>query len=136
MVDLGDTFLLSTLAPEPSEYCALRESVGLSPKDVTAASEALPRSVFCVTIRDGRKLIAMGRIVGDKGCFVQIVDIMVDAQYQKRGLSRRIMEALMQYIDREIPKCAIVSLFADIDWLYQKFGFAEPLSSKGMLLKR
>ena len=42
----------------------------------------------------------------------------------------------MEFIENQIPKTAIVSLFADVDYLYQKFGFGKPVASKGMFLKR
>lgn len=122
--------------PPPEEYCALRKLVGLSAMDLEAAREAIPLSLFGVTIRDQGKLIAMGRVVGDKGCFVQVVDIAVHTDYQKQGLSRKIMESIITYIEKEVPRCAVVSLFADIDYLYQKFGFVTPNTSTGMFLKR
>lgn len=36
----------------------------------------------------------------------------------------------MGYIEESIPACAIVSLFTDVDYLYQKLGFskASPLA--------
>lgn len=129
-------YVSTTECPRPDEYCALRKLVGLSPMDIKSAEEALPRSLFTICIRDGKKLIAMGRLVGDKGCFVQVVDIAVDPSYQKQGLSRKVMEALMEFINKEFPRCAVVSLFADVDYLYQKFGFKEPNVSKGMFLQR
>ena len=63
--------------PLPEEYCHLRKITGLSPKTIEAAIVSLPHSLFAITIRDEGKLIAMGRIIGDLGCFVQIVDIAV-----------------------------------------------------------
>ena len=34
-----------------------------------------------------------------------------------------------------LPRSTIVSLFADVDWLYGKFGFAVPRASVGMMLR-
>lgn len=77
----------------------------------------------------------MGRVVGDLGCHVQIVDIAIDPKFQKRGLSKRIMHAVMDFVKSEVPDCAYVNLFADVDYLYQKYGFDYP-KSKGMYLNR
>jgi len=133
---MSHDYLLSNVVPSPEEYCALRKSVGLSEMTLSAAREALPRTLFMVSIRDKDTLIGMGRVVGDKGCFLQVVDIAVSPDYQKQGLSRRIMESIMHFIENEVPKCAVVSLFSDVDYLYQKFGFDTPKVSQGMFLKR
>ena len=122
--------------PGAKEYCSLRVECGLSPKTVEAAEVGLPRSLFSVCLRDAEgSLVAMGRIVGD-GLHVQVVDIAVSPKYHKQGLSRTIMEKIKNFIDTQIPKCAVASLFADVDWLYQKFGFEHPKNSVGMLYKR
>ena len=120
-------------APAPGEYCALRVAAGLSPKDLAAAEVALPRSLHAVCLRDDGRLIAMGRVVGD-GLHVQVVDIAVDPGHQGQGLSRLVMASIMGFL-ATLPRSTTVSLFADVDWLYGKFGFGEPESSTGMMLR-
>lgn len=122
-----------TEAPAVQEYCSLRVAAGLSAMDPTAAAAALPRSLFAVTIRSEQQLIAMGRIVGD-GLHVQVVDIAVLPDFQGQGLSRKILEQIMSFI-ATLPRSTIVSLFADVDWLYGKFGFVDPQQTTGMTLK-
>lgn len=129
-------FDISTTQPTAEEYCDLRTICRLSPKTIEAAEIALPRSIFTVTLRENHKLIGMGRLVGDLGTAIQIVDVAVHPDFQKRGLSRVIMENLLQFIESDVPKCAVVSLFADVSFLYEKFGFSTPKSTQGMLLKR
>ena len=113
--------------PEADEYRALRVAAGLSPKSAEAAARGLPGSLYSVCIRDGDRLIAMGRIVGDGGCNFEIVDMAVHPEFQRQGLGYSIMEALMSYLEREAPSSAYVSLIADhgAPALYRKFGF-EP----------
>ena len=113
--------------PEADEYRALRVAAGLSPKSAEAAARGLPGSLYSVCIRDGDRLIAMGRIVGDGGCNFEIVDMAVHPDFQRQGLGYSIMEALMSYLEREAPSSAYVSLIADhgAPALYRKFGF-EP----------
>jgi GNAT superfamily N-acetyltransferase len=57
----------------------------------------------------------------------QIVDMAVLPEHQGRGLGKQIMAALMEWLDREAPKTAYVSLIADgpARHLYAKFGFED-----------
>lgn len=127
-------FTVSSSIPAVDEYCDLRIACGLSPMDRAAAVDALPRSLHVITIRDEHRLVAMGRVVGD-GLHVQVVDIAVHPDHQGRGLSRTVMESIMTFI-HALPRSTIVNLFADIDWLYHKFGFEVPAHTTGMTLAR
>ena len=99
-----------------------------------AAEMALPRSLYAVQLRKEDLLVGMGRIIGDLGCFVQICDIAVHPDFQGQGLSKIIMEHVMTFIKNEVPRSCWVNLFADVDFLYQKFGFVSPREAKGMCL--
>lgn len=114
-----------TEVPSAEEYVAMRVRAGLSPKDVKASEIGLKNSIYAVSIRDQSTLIGMGRIIGDGGCFYQIVDIAVDPKYQGQGLGKRIMSELTNFLESNVPKGAYVSLIADLpaDKLYEKFGF-------------
>lgn len=100
----------------------------------SVAEGALPRSLHAVTVREGGVLVAMGRAVGD-GLHVQVVDIAVHPDYQGNGLSRIVMERIMAFIDTSVAPCAVVSLLADVDWLYHKFGFEESQASTAMVYR-
>lgn len=121
--------------PTPEEYCGLRAATGLSPMTKDAAERGLPNSLYSVTVRSSEELVGMGRVVGD-GLHVQVVDIAVLPAFQGRGISRIIMESIMGFIDRDVPRCAVVSLLADVDWLYHKFGFEKSRRSTGMVYRR
>jgi ribosomal protein S18 acetylase RimI-like enzyme len=116
---------ISLIPPNPEEYNQLRVKAGLSPKDISASAVALQNSIFTVTIREKAALIGMGRIIGDGGCFFQIVDIAVSPDYQGQGMGKLIMKEITNYLDVHAPKHAYVSLIADLpaDHLYTKFGF-------------
>lgn len=127
---------LSEESPAAAEYVALRQACAMAPRTLEAARVALPKSLFSVTLRDETgRLVGMGRIIGDLGCHVQLVDIAVSPDFQKQGLSRRIMDRLMEFVKKEVPDCAFVNLFADVDFLYEKYGFVRP-KSVGMALQR
>ncbi|MBD7989391.1 GNAT family N-acetyltransferase [Ochrobactrum sp. Sa2BUA5] len=119
----------STFARTPSveEYLHLRAVAGLSPFSKEAAIQGLTGTAFAVVVVHEDKAIGMGRLIGDGGCFFQVVDIAVDPQHQGRGLGKAIMDAIMQHVNAELPDSAYVSLIADVpaNKLYEKFGFQE-----------
>lgn len=119
-------------APQPEEYCQLRIRAGLSPKSLDGARTGLHNSIFAVSLRQEGKLIGMGRIIGDGGCFYQVVDIAVEPAHQGQGLGKLIMSEITSYLDQHAAKGAYVSLLADVpaDKLYKQYGFdyTEPRS--------
>ena len=90
-----------------------------------AAERGLPGTLFAVCVREGERLIGMGRVVGDGGLNYDIVDMAVHPEFQRRGIGYQIMELLMRYIHGHAPDSAYVSLLADdgAPALYEKFGF-------------
>lgn len=71
--------------------------------------------------------MGMGRIVGDGGSFITIVDIAILPQHQKKGLGKAIMNQLMKWIKENIDDGCFVTLFADGEAkkLYKQYGFIE-----------
>jgi GNAT superfamily N-acetyltransferase len=112
--------------PSVETYRALRSGSGLSQKTPEAAERGLPRSLFAVQVLAGDTPIGMGRIVGDGGCFFQVVDIAVLKEHQGKGIGKMIMKEIMQYIETNVPESGYVSLIADGEAhkLYARFGFA------------
>jgi GNAT superfamily N-acetyltransferase len=113
--------------PDADTYLRLRKAGGLSAFSEQAAKKGLGGSFLGVIATFNNEPIGMGRVIGDGGCFFQIVDIVVEPDHQGRGLGKRIMEALMEQLRRAAPASAYVSLIADVpaDKLYQQFGFRE-----------
>ncbi|WP_206504950.1 GNAT family N-acetyltransferase [Streptomyces chrestomyceticus] len=119
--------------PTADTYRRLRRATGLGEKSAEGAAIGLPNTWYGVTVHaapgpaDGADPVGMGRIIGDGGCFFQIVDICVLPQHQGHGLGKRIMAALTAELERRAPAGAYVSLIADGDarHLYAKFGFTE-----------
>ena len=125
--------------PDAATYCHLRSVSGLSPKTAEAAARGLPNSLFAVQVLQGDEIVGMGRIIGDGGCFYQVVDIAVLPAHQGRGLGKLIMREIMRYIDEQVPPSAYVSLIADgqAQQLYAQFGFTHTApKSVGMAMKR
>ncbi|RDH42600.1 GNAT family N-acetyltransferase [Zooshikella ganghwensis] len=104
-------------------FLRLRVVTGLTPRTKEAAVKALPNSIYGVHILYDGKPIAMGRVVGDGALNLEIVDVAVDPEHQGKGLGRKVMEYIMSYFEKYIPKGAYITLMADVPELYEKFGF-------------
>lgn len=120
-------------------YRYLRRVCGLSDKTVEAAETGLKNAVYSVMVKQAGETIGMGRIVGDGGCFCQIVDICVHPNHQGMGIGKMILEKLTNFIRVALPESCYISLIADgnASFLYEKFGFKDTLpKSKGMYLRR
>ncbi|CAE6932094.1 GNAT family N-acetyltransferase [Ectopseudomonas khazarica] len=125
--------------PSVETYRALRLASGLSPKTIEAALKGLPNTLFAVQILHDAQPVGMGRVIGDGGCFFQVVDIAVLKEHQGKGLGKRIMGEILQYIEAEVPESGYVSLIADgqAQDLYAQFGFVHTAPrSVGMAYKR
>ena len=125
--------------PAIATYQLLRVAAGLSAKSTEAAAKGLPNSLFAVQVLLGDEVVGMGRIIGDGGCFFQVVDIAVLPAHQGKGLGKRIMREIMQFIETDVPPSAYVSLIADgqAQDLYAQFGFQHTApASVGMALVR
>ncbi|WP_152046963.1 GNAT family N-acetyltransferase [Aureimonas psammosilenae] len=128
-----DDYVLVSETPSVEDYLRLRTVPPLSPKTAEAARRGLANTLFAVVLRHEGKVIGMGRVIGDGGCFFQIVDMAVEPPHQGRGLGKRIFGALVSWLDENAPDSAYVSLIADGDarHLYAKFGFA-PVTPKSI----
>ena len=112
--------------PTVEEYLELRRAAGLCSQEDTIVQTALSHSLCSVIIRgEVSELIGMGRIIGDRGYYYQIVDIAVHPSHKENGLVELIMRELMDYIHQHAPEGAEVLLMADVPGipLYQKLGF-------------
>lgn len=129
---------LSLAIPDEDEYLALRSAAGLSAMTPEGARLGLPASWCSVCLRHAGELVGMGRMVGDGGLFLFVVDIAVAPAWQRQGLGRRIMQALMDEVHARAPARTMVGLIADgaAHRLYEKFGFklVAP-AAHGMLLR-
>jgi GNAT superfamily N-acetyltransferase len=108
-----NTYTLINTPPSVEAYMHLCEAAGLSPKSLQAATLGLTGTWYGMHVRHATDTIAMGRIIGDGGCFFQVVDIAVLPAYQRQGLGTRIMAALMDHLQSVAPPTALVSLLAD-----------------------
>lgn len=86
----------SEAPPDPAEYLALRAAVGLGARTEEAARRGLAGGLHAVTVRDGGRLVGMGRIVGDGGAFAQVVDVAVAGTHRRHGIATEIVRRLIE----------------------------------------
>jgi len=112
--------------PNSIDYINLRVNSGMgNKKSIERVDIALKNSLFTISLYDEKKLIGMGRIIGDGGISYAVTDIMVDKDYQGKGYGRLIMKEII----------LIANLPADK--LYSKFSFEYlPDNKCGMLRKQ
>ncbi len=117
------------ILPSPEEYVALRAACGLGPRSVEAARTGLPNSLFGLTVRKDGLLIAMGRVVGDGGCFAELVDIAVHPDHRGNGLGEEIVRRLVATARARLPATCYVSLISAprAASLYARHGFEREI---------
>lgn len=108
------------------DYCNLRESVGWLNVSKVQAERALGHSLYTVTAVENNHTVAMGRLTGD-GLYFVIVDIVVQPDYQKKGIGSEIINRIIEYVDKETPVGgrSSIQLIAEKgkETFYEKFGF-------------
>ena len=132
-------YITQLSTPSIDTYRMLRVGAGLSPKMAAAAAKGLPNTLFAVQVLHEGAPVGMGRVIGDGGCFFQVVDIAVLPAHQGQGLGKTIMREIMAYIERDVPDSGYVSLIADgkAQALYAQFGFVPTApASIGMAYRR
>ncbi len=108
------------------DYCALRESVGWQLFSKKQTQKALANSLYTVTAVEDCQTVGMGRLLGD-GMYYMIADIVVQPDYQKQGIGSKIINKLIEYVDRETPVGgrSSIQLIAEKgkEPFYEKLGF-------------
>lgn len=80
---------------------------------------------WCVGIYKNKEQIAFARVVTDYATFAYICDVYVEEAHRGKGLSKWMMEVIMQY--RELHQIRRWTLATrDAHGLYKQFGFREP----------
>ena len=126
-VAVPDPYTLADEVPTVDEYRRLRSGAGLAERSAESAAAGLAGTWAGVVIRDrSGAAVGMGRVIGDGGCFFQVVDMAVMPEHQRRGLGDAILARLLERLRAAAPSDAWVSLFADPPGrrLYARHGFA------------
>lgn len=84
------------------EYVSLRSSVGWNNFAEEQVANSINSSIYNITVVDDNRTIAMGRLIGD-GIYYLLVDIVVNPEFQGRGIGSKIVDMLLAYVDDRTP---------------------------------
>jgi len=130
----GD-FILVHRPPTVGEYLRFREVVGWGDVEAQATKVGLEDSLFSVCVVHRNETIGCGRVVGDGGIYFYIQDIIVLPEYQGRGIGKRIMDAVMEYLREHAVPGSFIGLMAatGVSGFYERYGFVtRPTDRPGM----
>lgn len=128
--------------PTVEEYNELNNSVGWGERNPEIVEEALKNSIYYICAYEENKLIGFARMIGDKTIFLYIQDVMVNPEYQKKGIGTKIIKNILNKVEdfRKINPNIKVYLCAskNRESFYEQFGFVSRPNDElgaGMILK-
>jgi GNAT superfamily N-acetyltransferase len=123
--------------PSPEDFLRLFAAAGwrtrASAERIAGALEAAWHSVVAF---EGDRLVGMGHTISDGVIHALVVDVIVDPEWQGRGIGREIMRRLIARCDE--AGIESIQLFAATGKspFYEKLGFtARPADAPGMELR-
>ena len=127
-----DEYTLVERTPTINEYKKLCDAIGWKPVSNEATEIGLRNSLFSVCVLYRKDVIGCGRVVGDGGLYFYLQDIIVLPEFQGRGIGKRIMNAVMNYLKSHADFNAFIGLMAakGASTFYEKYGFVERASDK------
>ncbi len=77
------------------EVTSLFNKTEMNRDNSVMVDRATQNSQVLASVWNGQNLLAIGRMLTDFQMYSNIFDVVVDPEFQKKGLGRRVMEALM-----------------------------------------
>ena len=113
----------------------LSEDAYWSPGIPRATVERAIKNSFCfgVYLPDGSQ-IGFARLVTDRATFAYLADVFVLPQHRGRGISKRLMEAILAHPELQGLRRWLLAT-RDAHGLYAQFGF-KPLANPSRLMER
>lgn len=109
------------------EFIELWETVWEQGPSLEQTRLAMKNTLFRVSVFDRDRIVAMARVIGDKGLDYYIKDVIVRPEYQGRGIGRLLINELLEYVDENgvSGTDVFVELCAMPDKIpfYKKLGF-------------
>lgn len=81
-------------------YCELRKSVEWMDLPKLKIKNSIKSSIYTITVFNENVAVGMGRLIGD-GIYYVIVDIIVNPDYQRKGIGSKIIKMLIDYVDKQ-----------------------------------
>lgn len=80
----------------------LRKSVAWLNFSGEQTEKAIHNSVYTVVAEQEGQAVGMGRLIGD-GMYFIMADIVVHPAYQGKGIGSKIVDMIIEYVDKETP---------------------------------
>ena len=110
------------------EYNQLRNSVGWESKEMQITQKALENSIIVKKATLENNVIGMARVIGD-GLYYYIVDVVVNPEYQNKGIGKLLIESIVKDIEactKIGQKCSIYLIsMKGKEEFYEKCGFTR-----------
>ncbi len=125
----GDDFMeidINELSPVKEDFISLHQTTGWNAKGLYTYDQlytAICNSWYSVSIYHNRHLIGFGRIISDGVYQTLICDVMVHPEYQKQGIGKKLMEALINKCEEEGIKWVQLFCAKGKQEFYKKLGF-------------
>jgi GNAT superfamily N-acetyltransferase len=131
-------FEFSELNPTKDDFVSLHQTTGWNAKGLYTYDQlytAISNSWYSVSIYHNKNLIGFGRIISDGIYQTLICDVMVHPAYQKQGIGKKVMKALLKKCDKEGIKWVQLFCAKGKQDFYMKLGFlSRDLEAPGMSL--
>ena len=113
----------------PEEYMKLRQKVGWCEFPLEEATAGIVNSYMVLCARDNGRAVGVMRLLWDGGYIAFLSDVIVDPEYQGRGIGKVLVERSIQKIKDDIKPGYKVkfNLMAakGKESFYEKFGFSR-----------
>ena len=129
---------LDDLSPKKEDFISLHQTTGWNAKGLYTYDQlytAICNSWYSVSIYHDKNLIGFGRIISDGIYQTLICDVMIHPDYQKQGIGKKLMKALLSKCEKEGIKWVQLFCAKGKQEFYQKLGFkTRELDAPGMML--
>ena len=100
------------------------------PRDVVRRSV---ENSLCFGIYHGNELVGFARVISDRATFAYVADVFVLPQYRGRGLSKFLMQCIMEHPELQgLRRWSLAT--SDAHELYAQFGF-KPVAKPEMWME-
>ena len=87
---------------EAADFIELFESAGWGRPERELVETSLKNSFATFEVRDGKKVIAMARLIGDGGMAFFLKDLIVLPEYQGKGVGKSLLRHIEDYIRSQL----------------------------------
>jgi N-acetylglutamate synthase-like GNAT family acetyltransferase len=125
--------------PTPEEVCALTVAVGWpdpAQHGLPLVQKVWEQAPATVVAREGERLVGFCRAMWDGGIMAFVRSVVVHPDYQRRGIGRRLLELLLEELEKLPVEHISLWATAGTEPFYEQFGFAERQGVTPMMKSR